>query len=278
MSCLQTYATLFASLADQVWGDNALLDKHDAPQCMLNMILEGVAHLHGVHVMPFSLPGYADVAEFKEALASAEGAPATIEVATALLQHFCRVFKATVLLWTPCLNRPILYCKPSLLRLEALPPLQGYHVAMLGGRGSLQFVSIRPRPLIGDKPPQEVMARAATARPPPRHRPATVKLPGAAPPSAATASGAARRQMALVVDTNSLVAYSKYLCSQTKGFIQKPHAFYLKLKVLAERGVVRATRRIAYWRWAHNAISCIAPNFAWLIDVRPGLRLYWFLL
>lgn len=84
--------------------------------------------------------------------------------------------------------------------------------------------------------------------------------------------------MALVVDTNSLVAYSKYLCSQTKRFIQKPHAFYLKLKVLAERGVVRATRRIAYWRWAHNAISCIAPNFAWLIDVRPGLRLYWFLL
>jgi len=83
----------------------------------------------------------------RRAVASAEGAPATVEVATALLQHFCRVFKVTVLLWTPCLDRPILNRKPSLLGLEAMPPLQGYHSAMLGGRDSLQFVPLRPKPL-----------------------------------------------------------------------------------------------------------------------------------
>jgi len=54
-------------------------------------------------------------------------------------------------------------------------------------------------------------------------------------------SGSTLQQAAFVVDDNSLIEYSQYLCSQTKGFTMKPHSIYRKLKILAECRVVRST-------------------------------------
>lgn len=105
-------------------GNSARTNEQDTTQCMRNMILESVSHFHAVHVTTFSLTGYENVAEFKEVLTSAEGVPATFELASALIQHFCRVVKTPVLLWTPSLDRPIMYRKPALPGIEAPPLLQ----------------------------------------------------------------------------------------------------------------------------------------------------------
>lgn len=221
---------------------------------MRNMILEGVSHFHGAHVTAFSLSGYENVAGFKEALTSAEGVPATFELASALLQHFCCVIKTPVLLWTPTLDRPILNRKSALPGIEAPPLLQEYHVAMLGGPGSFQFASLRPRPMLEATHPEDSAASAATWRSTSRRRPLPVKHPGAAAAAGSASivnvakkrldakiSGSTLQQAAFVVDDNSSIEYSQYLCSQTKEFTMKPHSFNRKLKILAERRVVRST-------------------------------------
>ena len=69
--------------------------------------------------------------------------------------------------------------------------------------------------------------------------------------------------MALVVDTNSLIQYSEFRCSQTKGFVNKPHVFYRKLKTLTERGVVRSR---------HGTMFCYCScpvTLLWLTGFAP---------
>lgn len=220
---------------------------------MRGMVIEGVRHFHGVHVAKFSLPGYDSAAQFnKEAPTTTEDAPATLAVTIAILQHFCRVFKTAVLLWTPWLDRPILCCRPALPGLKQAPPSQGYHVAILGVPGALRFISLRPRPPMGSKPTPASSTSAAATQVMPRHWARAVKLPGVAltpvsvgfaaakhQSAAAGDRGAVRQQVAFVVDAISLMDYSTSLCSQTRGFLRKPHPFYLKLKALAKLGVVR---------------------------------------
>jgi len=249
---LQGLSVLFASLANQVWGDNTLADDQKTWQCMRNMILEGVNHFHCVHVAKFSLPGYDTVAQFKEAVTSADGVSVTFEVASALLQHFCRVFNTALLLWIPCLDRPIMYCKPALPGLQAPPFLQGYHVAMLGGPGSLRFVSLRPKSSlpVADTAANDTPASAAVARTTPRYRSPVVRLQAALmapPPNSGAIATITKPLAALVVDTNSLMKYSTFLCSQNKGFTKKPHLFYLKLETLARRKVVRFACQTTWW-------------------------------
>jgi len=212
------------------------------------MVIEGVSHFHCVHVAEFSLPGYDSVANFKEAPTATDDIRVTLAVTIPILQHFCRVFKTAVLLWTPWLDRPVLCCRPPLPGLKQSPPSQGYHVAMLGMPGALRFVSLRPRLPTGCQPLLGASASAAATKIIPRHRTPIAKLPGAAlPPGCQSTPGidphAVPQHAAFVVDAISLMNYSTVLFSQTKGFLKRPHPFYLKLKTLAELGVVRSGLR-----------------------------------
>jgi len=245
------------------------------------MVIEGVRHFHDIHFAKFSLPGYDSAAQFnKEAPTTTDDAPATLAVTIAILQHFCRVFKTAVLLWTPWLDRPILCCRPALPGLKQSPPSQGYHVAILGVPGALRFISLRPRPPVGSKPTLASSTSAAATQNMPRHRAPTVKLPGAAlPPGSATSDavkhqpaaagdrGPVRQQVAFVVDAISLMDYGTSLCSQTRGFIRKPHPFYLKLKALAKLGVVRPGGENRGLLGAMNFLTSFSPNWfgcSWL--------------